>query len=101
MLQVESYNMYAILQIFKRSISLDTPFFESITKKPLVSMDDMFQWVDKYAMLEDDIEWHPNKFWSHLNWWKKIKWGAWSWWEVEQDRTGDRLNRNNEEKEPP
>lgn len=42
MLQVESYNMYAIFQIFKRSISLDTPFFESITKKPLVSMDDMF-----------------------------------------------------------
>lgn len=41
-LQVESYNMYAIVQIFKRSISLDTPFFESITKKPLVSMDDMF-----------------------------------------------------------
>lgn len=41
-LQMESYNMYVILQIFKRSISLDTPFFESIAKKPLVSMDDMF-----------------------------------------------------------
>lgn len=47
--------MYAILQIFKRTISLDTPFFDSITKKPLISMDDMFQLVDKYAMLEDDI----------------------------------------------
>ena len=32
-LQVESYNMDAILHIFKRTISLDTLFFESLAKK--------------------------------------------------------------------
>lgn len=53
--QVESYNMDAILQIFKRSISPGTLFFESLAKKPPTSMDDLFRWVDKYAMLEDHI----------------------------------------------
>ncbi|RVW66980.1 hypothetical protein CK203_064067 [Vitis vinifera] len=34
-LQVEAYNMDAILQIFKRSICLGTPFFESRAKSLL------------------------------------------------------------------
>ncbi|RVW94444.1 hypothetical protein CK203_035671 [Vitis vinifera] len=54
-LQVESYNMDAILQIFKRSICPGTPFFESLAKKPPTSMDDLFRRVSKYSMLEDDI----------------------------------------------
>ena len=54
-LQVESYSMDAILQIFKWSISLGTPFFESLTKNMLISMDDLFRWTDKYAMLEDNV----------------------------------------------
>ena len=48
--------MDANLQIFKRSISPDTPFFESLTKKPPTSMDDLFRWADKYAMLKDDVQ---------------------------------------------
>ena len=54
-LQVKSYNMDDILQIFKWSISTDTLFFESLTKKPLALMDNLFRWTNKYAMLEDDV----------------------------------------------
>ena len=54
-LQVESYSMDVVLQIFKRSICPGTPFFESLAKKPLVSMDDLFRRAGKYSMLEDDI----------------------------------------------
>ena len=52
---MESYGMDATLRIFKRSISPSTSFFESLAKKPLVSMDDLFKWVDKYAMIEDVV----------------------------------------------
>lgn len=44
-LLVKSYSMDAIFHIFKRSISLDTPFFESLAKKPPISMDALFRWV--------------------------------------------------------
>ena len=54
-LQVESYSMDVILQIFKRSINPGTPFFESLAKKSLVIMDDLFRRADKYYMLEDDV----------------------------------------------
>ena len=54
-LQVESCNMDVILQIFKRSINLCMPFFESLTKKPPAMMDNLFRRVDKYSMLEDDV----------------------------------------------
>lgn len=54
-LQVESYSMNAILHIFKWSISPDILFFESLAKKPPISMDALFRWVDKYAMLENDV----------------------------------------------
>lgn len=47
--------MDVILQIFKQSISLGTPFFESLTKKPSIAMDDLFRQVDKYSMLKDDV----------------------------------------------
>lgn len=40
-LLVKSYNMDVNLQIFKRSINSST-FFESITKKPTVLMNDLF-----------------------------------------------------------
>ena len=42
-LQVESYNMDVVLQIFKRSICPGTPFFESLAKKPPTTMDDLFK----------------------------------------------------------
>ena len=53
-LQVESYNMDVILQIFKRNIP-GTPFFESLAKKPPATMDDLFRRADKYYMLKDDV----------------------------------------------
>ena len=42
-LQTESYSMDIILQIFKRSLSLNNSFFESLTKKSPTSMDDLFK----------------------------------------------------------
>ena len=55
-LQVESCSMDAILQIFKWSIGPGTPYFEFLTKKPPSIMDDLFRQVDKYSMLEDDVQ---------------------------------------------
>ena len=54
-LQVESYNIDVILQIFKRSISSSVPFFESLMKKPPTTMDDLFRRANKYLMLENDV----------------------------------------------
>ena len=48
--------MDAILQIFKRSICLDTSFFESFAKKPPTTMDDLFWRANEYSMLEDDVQ---------------------------------------------
>ena len=49
-LQVESYNMDTILQVFKRSISLDTPFFKPLAKNSPTSMNDLFTQADKYVL---------------------------------------------------
>ncbi|KAL6338164.1 hypothetical protein AAG906_012861 [Vitis piasezkii] len=54
-LQIEACSMDAVLQIFKRSICPGTPFFESLAKKPPVTMDDLFRRANKYSMLEDDV----------------------------------------------
>ena len=54
-LQVELYSMDAVLRIFKWSICPGTPFFESLAKKPPMSMDDLFRRASKYSMLEDDV----------------------------------------------
>ena len=56
MLQVESYSMDVILQIFKWSISPGIPFSESLVKKPLIIIDDLFRWANKYYVLEDDVQ---------------------------------------------
>ena len=53
-LQVESYIMDVVLQIFK-SICPGTPFFESLAKKPPITMDNLFRHANKYSMLEDDV----------------------------------------------
>ena len=55
-LQVESYSMGVVLQIFKRSICLGTQFFESLAKPPPpMTMDDLFRRANKYSMLKDDV----------------------------------------------
>ena len=55
-LQVESYSMNVILQIFKRSIGLGMPFFEYFVKKPPTTIEDLFRRADKYSMFEDDVQ---------------------------------------------
>ena len=47
--------MDAILENSKKKHQSKDPFPESIAKKLSVSIDDLFHWADKYAMLEDDI----------------------------------------------
>ena len=47
--------MDAILQIFKRNICLGTPFFESLAKKPLATMDNLFKQANKYSILKGNI----------------------------------------------
>ena len=54
-LQVESYSMDVILQIFKRNIYPGTPFFKSLAKKSSATMDDLFKRANKYSMLEDGV----------------------------------------------
>ena len=56
MLQVEAYSIDVVLQIFKRSICLSTPFIELLAKKPPTTMDDLFRCASKYSMLEDDVQ---------------------------------------------
>lgn len=53
-LQVESYSMDVVLQIFKRSIYSGMSFFEFLANKPPVIMNDLFKRADKYSMLEDN-----------------------------------------------
>ena len=54
-LKVESCSLDAILQIFKRSICLGTPFFESLAKKLSAMMDNLFKWANKNSMLKDNV----------------------------------------------
>ena len=54
-LQVESYNMDAILYIFKQNINPGMPFFESLAKKSSATIDNLFRQEDKYSMFENDV----------------------------------------------
>ena len=54
-LWVDSCSMDAILKIFKKNISLSTPFFEFLAKKLPVTMDNLFRRANKYSMLKDDV----------------------------------------------
>ncbi|RVW25538.1 hypothetical protein CK203_116729 [Vitis vinifera] len=59
--------MDVVLQIFKQSICLSMSFFKSLTKKPPVTMDDLFKQVNKYSMLEDDVTQPHSRSWSLAN----------------------------------
>lgn len=56
MLQVETCSMDALLQALKHSIGPGTPFFESLSKKPLETVDDLFKRANNYTMLEKDLQ---------------------------------------------
>ena len=60
--QVESYSMDVVLQIFKQSICPGKPFFKSLTKKPPMTMDDLFRWANKYSMLKDNVHTATQQF---------------------------------------
>ena len=46
--QVESYSMDAVLQNFRRSFGPFTPFFQSLSLEPSVTMKELYRRVDKY-----------------------------------------------------
>ena len=56
MLQVETCSMDALLQPFKCSIGSGTPFFESISKKPPETINDLFRRANKYVMLKKSLQ---------------------------------------------
>ena len=51
----ESYSMDAILQNFRISFGPSTPIFQSLSLDPSTTMEELYKWVDKYLMLEDNI----------------------------------------------
>ena len=53
--QVESYSMDKVLQHFRRSFRLSTPFFQSLSLDPPATMEELYRQANKYSMLEDNI----------------------------------------------
>ena len=53
--QVEAYSMYVILQNFRRSFGLSTPFFHSLSLDVPPTMEELYRRTDKYSTLEDNI----------------------------------------------
>ena len=47
--------MDVVLQNFRRSFGSSMPFFQSLSLDPLETMEELYMWVDKYTMLEDNI----------------------------------------------
>ena len=53
--QIDMYSMDAVLQNFRRSFGPTTPFFQSLSLDPPVTMEEQYRWVDKFSTLEDNI----------------------------------------------
>ena len=53
--QIDVYSMDAILQNFRRSFGPTTPFFQYLSLDPLATMEELYQRVDKFSTLEDNI----------------------------------------------
>ena len=53
--QIESYNMDAVLQNFRRRFEPSTPFFQSLSLNPPTTMEELYIRADTYSMLEDNI----------------------------------------------
>ena len=53
--QIDIYSMDAILQNFRRSFGPTTPFFQSLSLDPPLTMEELYRWADKYSTLEDNI----------------------------------------------
>ena len=53
--QIDSYSMDAVLQNFRRSFGLTTPFFQSLSLDPPTTMEELYRRENKYSTLEDNI----------------------------------------------
>ena len=53
--QIESYSMDVVLQNFRRSFRLSTPFFQSLSLDPLATREELYKRANRYSMLEDNI----------------------------------------------
>ena len=53
--RIDVYSMDAVLQNFRRSFGPTTPFFQSLSLDPPTTMEELYQWADKFSTLEDNI----------------------------------------------
>ena len=53
--QIDIYTMDVVLQNFRRSFRLTTPFFQSLSLDPPVTMEELYRRADKFSTLEDNI----------------------------------------------
>ena len=53
--QIDVYGMDAVLQNFRRSFGPTTPFFQSLSLDPPVTMEELYHRADKFSTLEDNI----------------------------------------------
>ena len=53
--QIDVYSMDEVLQNFKRSFGPTTPFFQSLSLDPPVTMEELYRRADKLSTLEDNI----------------------------------------------
>ena len=50
------YSMDAVLQNFRRSFGPTTPFFQSLSLDPPITMEELYRRADKFSTLEDNIQ---------------------------------------------
>lgn len=55
-LQLDGLSMDIVMQAINEAIHPNTPFFNSISLEPSHSIDELFQRVNCYAMLENDLK---------------------------------------------
>ena len=53
--QIDAYSMDTVLQNFRRSFGPITPFFQSLSLDPPLTMEELYRWEDRYSTLEDNI----------------------------------------------
>ena len=53
--QIDMYSMDAFLQNFRRSFGSTTPFFQSLSLDPPITMEELYRRADKFSTLKDNI----------------------------------------------
>ena len=53
--QIDAYSIDAVLQNFRRRFGPTTPFFQSLSLNPPLTMEELYRRADRYSMLEDNI----------------------------------------------